>query len=384
MASTVTAAPTAPSAAPSSPPAESAGRRRLGHVPAFDGLRGLAVLAVVLYHFPTNRWVPGGWLGVDIFFVLSGFLITALLVGERQASGRVSLGRFYARRALRLLPALVAFLAAWAVALALFGQQRWFWTVPNVSQWRVHTHPLRDGLAGVAAATGYCLNWTAALGADHSPIKHLWSLAIEEQFYLVWPLLLLLIVRIRRAVSATEALAVVSAAWCAVLALSTGDAARVTFGTDTRAQGLLIGAAAALAWSSGLVDRVAAETWRLLAWAGLVILLWGATHMDDTQVVRFTGGITILSVASAAAVVHLATAGGGLLVRVLGGRVLRYLGRRSYALYLWHYPLATWTRHLGWPGVVAGMGLSLVAAEMSYRLVERPALARKRRYAAAT
>src|SRR3954447_3396658 len=119
MASTLADAPSAPSAAPFAPtaPVSRGGRRHLRHVPAFDGLRGLAVLTVALYHFPTNRWVPGGWLGVDVFFVLSGFLITALLVGERDATGRVSLGRFYARRALRLLPALAAFLTLWTVAL---------------------------------------------------------------------------------------------------------------------------------------------------------------------------------------------------------------------------------------------------------------------------
>src|SRR3954453_9388113 len=128
MASTVTAAP-------ATPPVESTGRGRLGHAPAFDGLRGLPVLTVALYHFPTDRWVPGGWLGVDVFFVLSGFLITSLLVGEREATGQISLRRFYARRALRLMPALLVFLAGWTVALVLFGHRPWFWTVPNAVAW---------------------------------------------------------------------------------------------------------------------------------------------------------------------------------------------------------------------------------------------------------
>src|SRR5918992_2342578 len=218
----------------------------LPYAPGLDGLRALAVIAVLLYHAELS-WLPGGFLGVEVFFVISGYLITALLLTEWWQHGRVDLKRFWIRRARRLLPALYLLLAVTLAYAVLF--------LPGEVA----------GLRGdVIAALGYVTNWYLVLGNESyfeaigrpSLLKHLWSLAVEEQFYLLWPPVLALGLgvgatrwRERRVLLVALAGAAASALLMALLYRPEVDPSRIYFGTDTRATGLLIGAALAFAWT---------------------------------------------------------------------------------------------------------------------------------------
>ena len=223
---------------PTADPGALPGDGRFGYRPALDGLRGLAVLAVISFH-AWHGLVPGGWLGVDVFFVLSGFLITWLLVQERLRTGGLALTRFYARRALRLLPAL-------AVALPMAVLVAWMFD------------PARLGatLSEALSSLFYVSNWTAAARADNGLTTGLltptWSLSIEEQFYLVWPFLLAALLWAGGRRAALYATLVVAGA-IAIHRTTVTTLGHVSLGTDTRADALLIGSALALAWSLGLV-----------------------------------------------------------------------------------------------------------------------------------
>ncbi len=202
------------------------GRLLTRYEPSLDGMRAVAVTCVVAFH--ATHWLPGGWAGVDVFFVLSGFLITSLLAQEIEASGSIDLGSFYLRRALRLVPALtVMLLASLAVAVLLPSR-----TLEDVRA---------IGLAGT-----YLMNWNRAFALfPQAWLGHTWSLAMEEQFYLLWPAILLLI-RARRPVTLISALVVLVTVWRLVLVLSGAPAERTYNGFDTHADGLLIGSALAL------------------------------------------------------------------------------------------------------------------------------------------
>jgi peptidoglycan/LPS O-acetylase OafA/YrhL len=354
-----------------------------------DGLRAIAVLGVVLYHLGVP-WMPGGFLGVDVFFVLSGFLITTLIIEEIESTGRLSFREFYLRRARRLLPALFLLLAVLTVlAVVVLPEER--------GELR------RD----VAAALLYVSNWSAIFtdqsyfeAVGRPPLlQHLWSLAVEEQFYLLWPALVVAVLVAGRRVLRWVALiaAVVSSLWMALLAVRNGypvpnDPSRVYFGTDTHASGLLLGAALASFWTPWRVWR-SDRTWltssrpvsQRAATAGVdlvgVTALAGVLSMflfvGEFSSVLYRGGFLGVAACTAllvAAVSHPA----GLLGRVLGAQPLRYLGERSYGIYLWHWPLALLTRpgvelpFDGWLSVLLRLAIILAAAELSYRYVERP------------
>ncbi|MGH9206800.1 MAG: acyltransferase family protein, partial [Acidimicrobiales bacterium] len=220
---------------------------RRQHLPALDGLRAIAVAAVIVYHFNFG-WAAGGYLGVDLFFVLSGFLITGLLIEERMATGGISLPRFWARRARRLFPALLVVLGA-IVLYAVAGG-------PNIDP-----NALRGDVLGTLF---YVANWHFiavdnpyfAPFATPSPLEHTWSLAIEEQFYVVWPLVVLLLAKLggrdwrRFTMVSTVVLALASVVDMAMRAHGSGDVSRAYFGTDSRAFELMVGAFLAL-WMEG-------------------------------------------------------------------------------------------------------------------------------------
>jgi peptidoglycan/LPS O-acetylase OafA/YrhL len=350
----------------------------LGYQPALDGLRALAVILVLLYHGGVG-WASGGFLGVDVFFVLSGFLITWLLVEERFREGRVGIAAFYGRRARRLFPAIVLVLAA----VAVYG----IVAAPTGS-----LESLRDD----ALATGaYFMNWRLVAAdrgyfdtfAAPSPLNHTWSLAVEEQWYLVWPLILsgLLAIgsgrrRITAAASATFALVLLSAVWAAVRAVPGTDPSRVYYGTDTRAQELLTGALLALVATrfTGLVPS--RRSWRIgLDAAGVLALawvLWLAATVDSADTWLFEGGMLVLSLAVGLVVVAVQQPG-GLLRRGLSAHPLPWIGLLSYGLYLWHYPTYVVltpdrTGLHGTPLVVLRLTATLLVALLSFRLVERP------------
>ncbi|TML78735.1 MAG: acyltransferase [Actinobacteria bacterium] len=300
--------------------------RRSGYIPpipALDGIRAIAVIAVLLYHADL-LWAPGGFLGVEVFFVLSGFLITALLWSELVASGGLGFRGFWFRRARRLLPALFGLLL---VTLAAF-----------LIGW---AHEIAAIRGDVAAAFTYSSNWYL-IGVNRSyfqtvgrpsPFGHLWSLAIEEQFYLLWPL-----------------------------------------------TGLLIGAALAVLWrpwTPGFKVKVSPRALELAAVGAGAILVWAFWRWDEFSSFTYRPGLQLVSLASAvlvAASVHPETR----LNAVLGWKPLRWIGRRSYGIYLWHWPVYVVTRpgiDLGWssgPTLVLRLGLTLLLAELSFRYVEEP------------
>ncbi len=354
----------------------SAGTRR--YLPGLDGMRALAVIAVVLFHSPLMV-ATGGFLGVEVFFTISGYIITRALLTEREARGRIALGRFWLRRARRLLPALFLLLAGVAAWSALFAEGE---------------------LAGLrrdmGAAFFYVTNWDLiATGESYfdswerpSLLRHLWSLAVEEQFYLIWPLLLiggLAVLRKRRLLLALIlAGAAVSAAAMAALHEPGGGVSRIYYGTDTRASGLLIGAALAFAWSAphavarGRIRAAAEGTGlALLGAAGLGALTGFVLLLDGGSAFLYRGGFALTGVATAALIVA-ATHGRSPFTRLLGVRPLPWLGLRSYGIYLWHWPVMALTR----PGVDVPLdgaalfalqaAITLALAEASYRWVELP------------
>jgi peptidoglycan/LPS O-acetylase OafA/YrhL len=269
----------------SSPLGDAARRNRrsalLGRSPALDGLRGLALVWVVAYHFTgATGPFPGAWIGLDVFFVLSGFLITAMLLDERRVLGRISLPLFYARRACRLLPALLVMLAVWTGMLLAFHDTSWFAATPG-GDGTGDPVGLEGAFWQLGVTLAYGANWIYALDGGRAPLAHLWSLAVEEQFYVVWPfvlLALLAVLRHRRRLAVVLGLAGVSALlpWLYWDGGAGND--RIYFGTDTRAVGMLLGATAALVWHRrrsllAAGERVRPAPWPIArAWAGAALL----------------------------------------------------------------------------------------------------------------
>jgi peptidoglycan/LPS O-acetylase OafA/YrhL len=339
---------------------------RLRHVPALDGLRGVAVAAVIAFH---AHVITGGWLGVDVFFVLSGYLITRLLLVEHRNSGRIALGAFWTRRAMRLLPAL----ALLVVIGAAVERHRNRLGGPTGARW------------DVLGALTYSSNWLRLRGGagywsrfgPPSLFEHLWSLAIEEQFYVVWPIVMMVLLRLRRSllVVTLAAMTALAGAWSVVAFANSHDASRVYMGTDTRAVALIVGALVGVVaneWSHLVANRVV----RYAGAIGFVVLLWPLVMLDGRALVTYHGGLVACS-GLAALVVAAVGADRGPLVRVLATRPMGWLGTRSYGLYLWHWPIFV---GLGivqrsspeWWRIAAGVTVTAVASETSYRLIEMP------------
>ena len=348
---------------------------RLAWRPALDGLRGVAVLLVILVHFGRASWFPGGFVGVDIFFALSGFLITTLILQEWDSTGTVSLRRFYARRALRLLPAACALFAVFLLVVFVFGDKE-FTGRPSAGV----------ALSSVAASLGYVLNWVVALDYPYAPaLGHVWSLSIEEQYYLVWPVLLLVLLRrgLPRKTILGITLGLALASMLVPLADPDAGPTRMYSGTDVRAQALLLGSALGQLYAGGFVrpTLLGDVRFRLLISVAVAYLTVFVGVAHSSTALLYFGPLQLAVVASTILVFATALAEDQWAARVLGGRVLRYVGRRSYALYLWQWPLTTWMSGLGDVERFAiSVPLTFAAAELSYRLVERPALRLKGRF----
>jgi peptidoglycan/LPS O-acetylase OafA/YrhL/lysophospholipase L1-like esterase len=376
---------THPNERPSEDPNEHTGQRQTGRAqrpaskpataraPGLDGVRALAVLAVLAFHEQFSAF-PGGFLGVDVFFVLSGYLITDLLVAQWDRRGQLNLRSFWVRRARRLLPALAVVLVSVTAAVAVIEPAQ--------------LGALRPAL--VAAVT-YSSNWWQA--AQHQsyfagfgpppPLQHLWSLAIEEQFYLVWPLILVTVLltcqsqRLRAAVAWLGAVA--SAVAMAVIYVPDADPSWVYYGTGTHASALLIGAALALTWPlrrlrTATRDNVARAD--IAGLAGIAVLAWAMGHFSGSDPALYPAGLFVAALAAGGLVLAAATPGS--VSRMLSWNPLRWLGIRSYGIYLWHWPVIALAAAVAGPGST-GVGLWLVEtvtaitlAAASWRWIEEP------------
>jgi peptidoglycan/LPS O-acetylase OafA/YrhL len=355
---------------------EGAGRRP--RLSGLDGVRALAVLAVMAFHEGLPG-MPGGFLGVDVFFVLSGYLITDLLVaqsGRRGRMERLDLRGFWARRARRLLPALAVVLVTVTAAVTLFEPDQ--------------LTSLRRALLG---AVTFSSNWSQAVAHQSyfsvfgppPPLQHLWSLAVEEQFYLVWPLVLAVaVIRLRRRwlrAAVAWAGAAASAATMAAVYVPGSDPSFVYYGTDTHASGLLIGAALALTWPLARVGAVSQRAARALdatGVLGLAAIAWAVTHFAGSDAALYPAGLVFAALAAGAVVI--AAAAPGRIARVLGWRPLRWLGVRSYGIYLWHWPVIALFPAVAGYGVnvaevrITETALPIALAAASWRWIEEPVL----------
>jgi peptidoglycan/LPS O-acetylase OafA/YrhL len=339
-----------------------------GYRPALDGVRAVAVVAVIAYHLELP--LLGGFLGVDLFFVLSGYLITRLLLDEHSRTGRVHVGHFWARRVRRLLPAALLVVAACAVAAA--------------------RGPLLDLDArrdDMIATIFYYANWHF-IETDQSyftqyegvsPLRHMWSLAIEEQFYVVWPLVVLGLLAVGR--GRTRGLAVVAAAAAvlSVLAMAglhdSAGPSRAYYGTGTRAHALLVGALLAVLLCSRreLLSRaVPARLWTLLALLSGTAVVLAMLLVTDTSTSYYTGGSFVFALAAAALLLALEVGPDRGLRAGLSRPPLVAVGRVSYGLYLWHWPFVVWVQPSSWTAQLLIVALTAAAATVSFVLVERP------------
>jgi len=329
-------------------------RMRLGHVPVLDAIRGIAILLVLAGH--ADNGLSGGMLGVDLFFVLSGFLITSLLLTEWNRDGTVSLRSFYRRRAFRLLPALVVLLTVVTVVAALTADDfggRFVWALYSL---------------------GYVINLAAlgnGIGAEN--LQHMWSLSQEEQFYLVWPLVLLALlrtgVRPRRLALGVGAVALALLVYRGVLGALEVAPGYLLYAPETRSVGLVLGCLVGVAFSHGLVSRVPlvlATT--LLVPAGFAVAVVGPYSRPDAIVF-----LPLFCIAAAIVLLACVLHPGWWFARLIDRAWLRGLGRISYGLYLWHIPIYL---AVGW---IAGLPLAILVAMVSYRFVERPFLRRRHR-----
>jgi peptidoglycan/LPS O-acetylase OafA/YrhL len=330
----------------------------LKYEPAFDGLRAVAIIFVFLGHAWESAF-PGAWAGVDIFFVLSGYLITTLLANELSATGKIDYRNFYIRRILRLWPAFAVFL---------------FVVILKIS---MSASPKAGSFEAVAVSAVYLMNWSRAfIWWEQYKLGHTWSLAMEEQFYLLWPALLALIFA-RRAICCILGLIVVMVTWRCFLALNGADPERTYNGFDTHGDALLIGCLLAL-----LVRRNPDPTIKLsemwpVASGGLLAILFLLPHRN---VFAQTAGLSIAALLTAIMIAGFRRETP--LKSLLSIRPLVYIGKISYGFYLWHYPIVLGLLQYGTIGKMAALMLSFGLASASYHWIELRFLAQKKQFAA--
>ena len=346
----------------------------MGYEPSLDGIRAFSVIAVMLYH-ANIAWLPGGFLGVEVFFVVSGFLITSLLIEERESTRRIDLKQFWIRRARRLLPALVVMLAATAVCVA-------FYTTDSAPDFR------RD----VLPSLGYFSNWwqifavdTPYFAASSLPVlRHLWSLAVEEQWYLIWPLLFTFIFGakwMRPKISGALLLLCSGAIMFATAFRFVEDnETRTNFlylSTLTRSSGLLLGAAVAMMWRpwrktspsswwrSSLADTFA------VASIAVIGVLMATVHVADERL--YKGGLAATTIASAVIIAVVMRSNGVFVQKLFSQELFVEIGRRSYGLYLWHWPIFV-VAHARDSGnrLAVALALTIIINEFVYQYVEIP------------
>ena len=346
----------------------------MGYEPSLDGIRAFSVIAVMLYH-ANIAWLPGGFLGVEVFFVVSGFLITSLLIEERESAQRIDLKQFWIRRARRLLPALFVMLCATAICVA-------FYATDSAPDFR------RDMLPSL----GYFSNWwqiyavdTPYFAASSLPVlRHLWSLAVEEQWYLIWPLLFTFLFGAKwmRTKVSGALLVVCSAAIMIMTALRfvQDDETRTNFlylSTVTRSSGLLLGAAVAMLWRPWRKTSLP-SWWRssvadafAVASIAVIGVLMATVHVADARL--YQGGLAVTTVASAVIVAVVMRPHGLFVKKFLSQELFVEIGRRSYGLYLWHWPIFV-VAHARDSGnrLAVALALTIIINEFVYQFVEIP------------
>jgi len=351
------------------------------YMPGLDGLRAIAVLAVIFFHLGFG-WAPGGLLGVGIFFTLSGYLITDILLGQYVRRGAIHLGRFWLGRARRLLPALFLMLLIVIAWVTIFGPAQ-----PD--QFR----------KAVVSAIFYVNNWQQiaanvsyfARFAPEQPLNHLWSLSVEEQFYILWPFILLIGLKLVRERGGDEGLRPRLALWTLALAIASSilmavlyhpslDPSRVYYGTDTRAAGLLFGAALAMVWPSRRlsprITREARKNLDLLGCLGLLIIALMVWRTGEFSQFLYRGGFIVLSLATVMVLMPLAHPACRL-GNVVGCKPLRWIGVRSYGIYLWQTPVIVLTSPQGQHGHnllrdILQVAAIFALAALSWKFVEEP------------
>lgn len=359
--------------------AQPAPKKKSRYIPALDGLRALAVLGVIAYHMGM-AWAPGGLLGVTVFFVLSGYLITSLLLIEWDNTGTINLPQFWLRRIKRLFPAIAFVIICVAALTTIFDhslltklrEDMWAALCWVTNWWYI----LRD------------VSYFDALGAP-SPVTHFWSLAIEEQFYVVWPVVLILAhkfgVKRSHMRNATLVLVLASALEMALLFNPDADPSRVYYGTDTRAFSLLIGAWLAFVWPSNQLGannevqldrnvRIALDAVGGIALIGLIAMMG---CIEGTSAIMYRGGILLASIITMviiAVIVHPSS----ILGKVFSAKPLVWIGLRSYGIYLWHYPLLLLMNPRSniagtpWWMYLVELAVMFACAAFSYKFVEDP------------
>ena len=344
------------------------------YMPGLDGLRAVAVIAIIIYHL-NPRWLPGGFLGVDTFFVISGYLITSLLLREYHNTQIIDLKNFWIRRFRRLIPALF-FMTGVVITYVLVFESGIIRTVKE------------DGIAAFL----YMSNWWYIIedvsyfeASEPRPLMHLWSLAIEEQFYIIWPVVLLVLLskfkNYKHIMLIILIMTIISLIWMMVLAMPYEDNSRVYFGTDTRLQTLLLGVLLAYIWPPFRLKKDIGQ--KIKVWidgigiGALLILIIFFVTVDDSSHWIYYGGlylITLVTLLLIASSVHPST----VLPKVLGNRFMLWVGTRSYSLYLWHYPIITLINMNFVQGqipfyiILLQVLLTVLCAEISFRWIETP------------
>lgn len=338
----------------------------IGRVPGLDGLRCVAVGTVVLAH--TNIGFLGGSLGVDLFFVISGFLITSLLLQEREQYGKIDVPAFYARRALRLFPALAATLLLVLVLVAVTGTNLEYTSIVVV-------------LPAVALYVG---NWVAATGHSLGYLAHTWSLAIEEQFYLLWPAAFMLLTKRpspARAVAGVIAAVIIMRA---AIVLAFDDPSGLENWTILRLDALLIGALLAMTIATPTVARIASNGPALLA-AGVLAAMMIANSAASVMATPLLelGGFDVVALTAAVLIAHVVLRPEAPISRALSAAPLVAIGKVSYGIYLFHYPIFMFVQSRDYTrqvDIVLEYGLTAAAVIASWVFIEQPALRRKLRF----
>lgn len=352
---------------------------QLGYEPALDGLRGIAILVVMAFNGHL-LWMEGGFVGVDIFFVLSGFLITSILVQGYKRNSSIGLKQFYYRRALRLLPALFV-LVLFCIGYALLLQP---------------VDKAFETLKGVLYTMFYVANWAQVPpnSPGIGPLSHAWSLSVEEQFYIIWPLLLMGVLRLKSkglALAVLSSIIAISVICSVLLWYAKVSYFRMYFGSDTRAHELLIGCVAALILTWGTIRQSIRfqqtfHTAAAISFAGILLAIFLVRY--NTAFV-YNGGFTLVALGTAIVILDLLLFP-SLLSRFFEIAPLVWIGKISYGLYLWHYPIFEASRRFfeGWMNPILDEVLGVVGtflvATASYYFIERPFLKLSRRYSTDT